>query len=251
MDATQINAVAVMPALPPFGLDDRYCGLLAMPRAPADLAEDLGTLIRSVTSALNVISGEPSVLGSSRLNLVIATARHSLESATSLVGQTAGGTHDARSDESVDLAQCMLDLASALQAVCGPDIVVELAGCREPSPLWCNRLALENVVLNLAVNARDAMAGGGVLSIATGSSGGKSFVRVADSGVGMSPAVRAHALEPFFTTKQDRGGSGVGLAMVADFVERIEGELRIDSAPGAGTTITVTGPTDNPTVDLR
>lgn len=241
MYTTEISAASAIPALPSRFEESQQCST-AMPVAQPDLVEDLRTLLRSVATALDVISAEPSVGESSRLHLVTATARRSVEHASALVGHAADDEEDGGRAESIDIARCVIDLAPALHAACGSDIVLELAGCRGSAPLWCRRLEFENVVLNLVVNARDAMPGGGVLSIATGSNGSASYIRVADTGIGMSPDVRAHALEPFFTTKRDRGGSGVGLAMVAKFVNAIGGEVCIESAPGAGTTIVVTGP---------
>ena len=102
--------------------------------------------------------------------------------------------------------------------------------------------------MNLAVNAKDAMPNGGVLSLTTslvsdaGSSsdgrlGGKHFVRltVADTGVGMSDEVKARLFEPFFTTKEIGNGTGLGLATVYGIVETVRGRIRVDSAVGVGT----------------
>jgi CheY-like chemotaxis protein len=121
-----------------------------------------------------------------------------------------------------------------------------------PLLVWADRTRLEQVLLNLAVNARDAMPDGGVLRITAtwtpgpeplDSSGATTdgWVRIAvtDTGVGMSDEVRAHAFEPFFTTKPVGVGTGLGLATVHGIVSELGGSLRIDSTPGAGTTISV------------
>lgn len=110
---------------------------------------------------------------------------------------------------------------------------------------------LEQIILNLAVNARDAMPSGGTLRITTASKvldhleagtlrpavnpGRYAVVRVADTGVGMSDATRAHIFEPFFTTKAIGKGTGLGLATVLRIVQESGGGLRVESAPGAGT----------------
>lgn len=110
---------------------------------------------------------------------------------------------------------------------------------------------MENALLNLSVNARDAMPDGGRLSFRTRRkvidrqgpllgdlpSGEYVEVEVADTGCGMPPDVMAHALEPFFTTKERGRGSGLGLSMVYGFVKQSRGELRIDSRQGEGTRI--------------
>ncbi len=107
---------------------------------------------------------------------------------------------------------------------------------------------IRQVLLNLCVNARDAMESGGTLTIATGRVYGKEIanlkvdptqdyvhVRVADTGSGMTPEVRARIFEPFFTTKKDHGGTGLGLAVVYGIVANHQGMLDIESAPGQGT----------------
>jgi PAS domain S-box-containing protein len=104
------------------------------------------------------------------------------------------------------------------------------------------RDALTNVVLN----AIDAMPEGGTLALKSRADtqrarGAQVLVEVCDSGVGMSAAVRSHCLEPFYTTKGERG-TGLGLAMVYGMVQRHSGELEIDSEPGAGTTVRLTFP---------
>ena len=112
---------------------------------------------------------------------------------------------------------------------------------------------IEQIILNLAINARDAMPEGGTLSIDTAaveisedesaSQGARPGLyvrfRVSDSGVGMSPEVRDRAFEPFFTTKPKGEGSGLGLATVYGIVSQSGGYTRIYSEPGAGTTLTV------------
>ncbi|MFI5934384.1 ATP-binding protein [Actinoplanes sp. NPDC051494] len=109
---------------------------------------------------------------------------------------------------------------------------------------------LEQILVNLAVNARDAMPGGGTLSIGTGNTeltgseavpapGRYVEVRVGDSGTGMPPEVVERAFEPFYTTKPQGAGTGLGLATVYGIATGAGGDVRIRSAAGAGTTITI------------
>ncbi len=97
---------------------------------------------------------------------------------------------------------------------------------------------LENAILNLAVNARDAMTCGGTLTLRTmHSSGDLVTLAVADTGSGMSPQVIERALEPFFTTKRSGEGTGLGLSQVYRFMQQAGGTLQIDSVEGQGTTV--------------
>ena len=141
-----------------------------------------------------------------------------------------------------------------LQRALGEQVTISIAS--EPG-LW-NSLAdpghLENVILNLAINARDAMPAGGTLEIDLRNvtlSGDKTpgwidairgdYVRLAisDSGVGMPPEVMALAFEPFFTTKPVGQGTGLGLSMAYGFVKQSDGHIHIESEPGQGTTVVI------------
>jgi CheY-like chemotaxis protein/anti-sigma regulatory factor (Ser/Thr protein kinase) len=108
-----------------------------------------------------------------------------------------------------------------------------------------DRAQLEQVLVNLAVNARDAMPDGGTLAIAVSglpaSDGDAGTVRitVADNGTGMPDAVRERAFEPFFTTKERGQGTGLGLATVHGIVTESGGTVEIDSAPGRGTLVSI------------
>ncbi len=135
------------------------------------------------------------------------------------------------------------------------ELVTSLAG--DLHPVLADPGRLEQVLVNLAVNARDAMPGGGTLtieasnvtvdaeSIAGGSqsaAGQHVRLQVSDTGSGMPPEVIEHAFEPFFTTKTDGGGTGLGLATVYGILTQADGDIRIYSEPGRGTTFTITLP---------
>jgi two-component system, cell cycle sensor histidine kinase and response regulator CckA len=120
------------------------------------------------------------------------------------------------------------------------ELVVELG--EEVLPVRADRGQLEQVVMNLAVNARDAMPDGGRLTIATQSRYGSVELAVRDSGVGMAAEVRSHLFEPFFTTKEPGKGTGLGLATVYGIVEQSGGTIEVKSAPGRGSTFTIVLP---------
>lgn len=111
-----------------------------------------------------------------------------------------------------------------------------------PPPIQARAEEIINAVVNLIVNAADAMPDGGTITVRTGVDAGDACVEVRDDGIGMSPEVQQHAFEPFFTTKGE-AGTGLGLAIVYASVRRVGGHVTIDSAPGKGTTVTLRFPT--------
>jgi len=98
---------------------------------------------------------------------------------------------------------------------------------------------LEQVIINLVLNARDALPNGGVIQVEVAAEDQFCVLRVTDNGVGMSPEVRARIFEPFFTTKPKGKGSGLGLAVVYGIVQQLRGTIQVESAPLKGTSITI------------
>jgi len=134
-------------------------------------------------------------------------------------------------------------------------MTLELALAPDLWPVVTDANELDSAILNLIMNARDAMPEGGVLRIATanmqvphddGTTG--DFVRIEfiDTGTGMTPAVLARAWEPFFTTKPAGKGTGLGLATVYGFVKQSGGNASLESRAGEGTTVTLTLPKGAP-----
>jgi signal transduction histidine kinase len=127
------------------------------------------------------------------------------------------------------------------------DADVQLVADLRAGPAWSRSdpTQLELAVLNLVVNARDAMPDGGVVRLSTWAEAASVCIEVRDAGAGMTPEVLARATEPFFTTKTHQG-SGLGLAQVAAFARQCGGTCEIDSAPGQGTSVRITLPRTAP-----
>ncbi|MCC6623938.1 MAG: PAS domain-containing protein [Deltaproteobacteria bacterium] len=141
----------------------------------------------------------------------------------------------------VDLGETLGDFGRILRRVIRREIKLEL-DLEEDVSAVVDRSQLEGAVMNLVLNAQNAMAQGGTLALGVRRDGDRALVVVSDDGAGMDAETVARATEPFFTTRGDSGGTGLGLAMVADFVHRFRGHLRLDSEPGRGTTVTLDFP---------
>ncbi|HWU79215.1 MAG TPA: response regulator, partial [Caulobacter sp.] len=137
----------------------------------------------------------------------------------------------------VDLNGLIADFAPLLRQAVGDAVSIDLDLAAEPLPAHLDPAQFESALLNLAVNARDAMESGGVLSIATRIVGGddpRILVTVRDTGEGMDADVASRIFEPFFTTKEIGKGSGLGLSQVYGFVRQSGGEVSVTSSPGQG-----------------
>jgi PAS domain S-box-containing protein len=161
----------------------------------------------------------------------------------------------------VDLNRLVTDFGKMLARLVGEDVVVTNNLEAAHGLVRADPVQLEQVILNLAVNARDAMPGGGRLTFRTEDAevgpdaavegpgvepGAYVVLTVSDTGSGMDPETRAHAFEPFFTTKDAGKGTGLGLATVLGIVRQHGGNVWLDSEPGHGTTVRVYLPRASP-----
>ncbi|MFP4242897.1 MAG: ATP-binding protein [Chitinispirillaceae bacterium] len=155
----------------------------------------------------------------------------------------------------VDMNFIVTEVVSLLSKSIDKDIsLLHVLDAQYPK-VWGSASHLQNAVLNLAINARDAMSSGGVLSIETSNmqvdeafsavqdiqlnKGDYICIAVSDTGTGIDPSIRAHMFEPFFTTKEKGKGTGMGLAAVYGTVQSHEGSILVDSEPGKGSTFKV------------
>ncbi|MDP3417406.1 ATP-binding protein [Falsiroseomonas sp.] len=161
--------------------------------------------------------------------------------------------HEGIRPEVVDLGALLPEAAEMIRHTVGRRLTVSVDAPPEIWPVLTDPQQLEVALLNLAVNARDAMPHGGVLRVSARNlqlaertaelrPGDYVVVTVRDDGAGMSPEVLARAQEPFFTTKARGEGTGLGLPMVQRFAEQSHGALRIESNPGQGTEVQITLP---------
>ncbi|HKE24463.1 MAG TPA: ATP-binding protein [Bryobacteraceae bacterium] len=153
----------------------------------------------------------------------------------------------------VDANTLVEETRSLLEALAGDDIRLILSLQRDLRAVRLDPSQFHQLLMNLVANARDAMPGGGVLTIATADfdiaadephpagiePGEYVLLTIADTGTGMTEEVKSHLFEPFFTTKEKGKGTGLGLAMVYGIVQQSSAHIRIDSEPGRGTTVRI------------
>ncbi len=153
--------------------------------------------------------------------------------------------HEKVPHRAVDVAEVLRGITSILARTLGEDVALYTDVERPLRPVEADPTQIEQVLVNLAVNARDAMPSGGELriglaNVANGPGDGEAVrLTVRDSGTGMSAEVVDRAFEPFFSTKPKGEGTGLGLATVYGIVTQAHGTISIDSVPGGGTTIEV------------
>lgn len=139
--------------------------------------------------------------------------------------------------QSIDAARVIGDFEGVLRAAVGSPVRLELV-LEEPAMVLASRSDLEQIVLNLVMNAQQAMvSGSGHIRIAVGLEDDHVVVGVTDDGAGMDEATQRQAFEPFFTTRETSGGTGMGLATVYGILKRAGGDVLLESAVGVGTTI--------------
>ncbi|BCP55584.1 hypothetical protein K32_42010 [Kaistia sp. 32K] len=207
----------------------------------AGIVHDLGNLIQVASSALSLVTRDATVAATPALEPVLAGARMALQRAGALVRETlvrAGDEH--RALELSNVGTCLGEVEALIRSVWEPGLCLQVRAGFDLPAVNCDRLGLQNAILNLVFNARDAMPDGGLVRIDAAAivRGADTLVEflVRDSGIGMTPETARRAFDPFFTTK-GTGLGGVGLPMVKHFAEQHGGSVEIESALGSGTTV--------------
>ena len=217
------------------------------------IAHDFNNLLAGISGSLELLEkrmGEGRLSGMERyISAAQGAARRAAALTQRLLAFSRRQTLDPKP---VDVNRLIAGMEDLVRRSVGPDVEVEVVGS---GGLWITRIdpsQLENALLNLCINSRDAMApNGGRLTIETANKwlderaarerdlppGQYISLCVTDTGSGMSPEIQAQAFDPFFTTKPLGQGTGLGLSMIHGFVRQSGGQVRIYSEPGQGTTV--------------
>ena len=151
----------------------------------------------------------------------------------------------------LDLNQVIRRFESMLKRLIGEDVNLQTIFHDPLGLIWADRSQIEQVIMNLVVNARDAMQDGGVVAIETRAGQDDVCLIVSDTGCGMDVETQGHIFEPFFTTKPQDQGTGLGLATVYGIVKQSGGTISVSSAPGEGAKFVIRFPRDTEHVPSR
>jgi PAS domain S-box-containing protein len=226
----------------------------ALGQLTGGIAHDFNNLLQGITGALDLVQKRIVEGRIVEIDRFVKGALASVSRASALTHRLLAFSRRQPVDpRPVELNQLVRTMDELLRRSIGEKIRMQI---NEGNDLWlvrCDPNQMENALLNLAINARDAMPDGGALTIATSNEyfdsaqasirglevGEHVRLTIRDSGVGMAPEVQARAFDPFYTTKPVGQGTGLGLSMIYGFVRQSHGSVRIESEIGKGSTIEV------------
>jgi PAS domain S-box-containing protein len=217
------------------------------------IAHDFNNLLTGIVGSLDLLQTRMKQGRLDSLDRYITAATSSANRAAALTHRLlAFARRQPLDPKPVDVNRLVMSMEDLLRRTISEAIALKISTCEELPLTLCDPNQLESAILNLAINARDAMSEGGTLIIETGKShlddvyaaaqrdvatGHYVTISVADSGTGMPADVLAQVFDPFFTTKPIGEGTGLGLSMVYGFAKQSEGHVRIDSEIGRGTVV--------------
>jgi len=218
------------------------------------LAHDFNNLLAGISGSLEMMGIR---IAQGRLNDIdkyMTAAQGAAKRAAALTHRLLAFSRRQTLDpQPIDVNRLMTGMTELIQRTVGPSIVLETVGAADVWVALADASQLENALLNLCINARDAMADGGRITIETANrcmdrgtarthdlpEGQYLSLSVTDTGSGMTPEVIAKAFDPFFTTKPIGQGTGLGLSMIYGFAKQSGGQVRIQSGVGQGTTVCI------------
>ncbi|MDP9898704.1 PAS domain S-box protein [Variovorax ginsengisoli] len=220
------------------------------------IAHDFNNLLTVIQGNLQVLEELPALAPNALVQQLLSAAKRASRRGAELTGKLLAFSRRQRLQPSaVDTSGLLHSLADMLRRTLDQRIRIEIDTARDCPPVMADPGQLESALLNIAINARDAMPEGGTLRFRTEACGAlppalhnasnndatTHFVAISitDSGTGMSDDVKERAFEPFFTTKEVGRGTGLGLSTVYGFINQSRGAVAIDSTVGQGTTVTL------------
>jgi two-component system cell cycle sensor histidine kinase/response regulator CckA len=208
-------------------------------RLAGGLAHDFNNFLTVINGYTELVLSELGAADPLRGNL--ENIRRAGESAAKLTGQLlAYGRKQVLRPSVLDLNQTLTTLRPLLARLAGENVEVQLTLQPESTVVHADPVQVEQVIMNLVLNARDAMPFGGELRIGTAGAEGRYIVlSVSDSGLGMDQETQLRVFEPFFTTKELGKGTGLGMSIVQGIIAQSGGSIEVHSQPGKGTTFRI------------
>ena len=224
----------------------------ALGQLTGGVAHDFNNLLTVIMGNLELLGRAPELRHASqpaaRTTRAMAAAMEGARRAAALTQRLlAFSRQQALQPKIIDPNRLVHRMVDMLRRTLGEQVAIESALAPDVGRIHADPAELENAIINLAVNARDAMPKGGTMIIETanvdadpaGDDGPQVLIAVRDNGVGMDQQTLARVFEPFFTTKEIGRGTGLGLSQVHGFVQQSGGRVMIDSQPGAGTEVQI------------
>ena len=218
------------------------------------LAHDFNNLLAGIGGSLELLQLRLAQGRTSEVGKYVVAAQGAASRAAALTHRLlAFSRRQTLAPKPTDVKKLVAGMADLIQRTVGPQVRVEAVSGVELWPSLIDPSQLENAILNLCINARDAMPDGGTITIETANRwldrrtaqarglepGPYISLSTSDTGTGMAPSVIARAFEPFFTTKPIGVGTGLGLSMIYGFAKQSGGAVSIDSEPGHGTSVCI------------
>ncbi|KMY00124.1 histidine kinase [Pseudomonas syringae KCTC 12500] len=216
------------------------------------IAHDFNNLLAGISGSLELITKRLAQGRVGDVDRYVSVAQGAVRRAASLTHRLlAFSRRQTLSPRVTDVNGLIHDMEELIARTVGPEIDIKVVAQNDLWPALIDHDQLESSLLNLCLNARDAMPNGGRIIIETANAsleectdpdhgipaGEHLSIRVTDTGIGMSPDIAAKAFEPFFTTKAIGAGTGLGLSMVYGFVRQSGGQIRVESIKGQGTSV--------------
>ena len=213
-------------------------------RMAARVAHDFNNTLTGISLSLSVVGREEPLSEASAAAL--ADAQGLVEQGARLVQKLLGFARTGANDgHTVDLCEAITEMLPRLRRLLSHDVKLEADVPTESATIALDLASVEQIMMNLVLNARDAMPGGGAIRVRVEALPKQVLLRVADNGVGMDEETRQRIFEPFFSTKGERG-SGLGLAIVFGAVRHAGGSIDVESRVGRGTTFNLRFPRSVP-----
>lgn len=211
----------------------------ALGKVSGEVAHDFGNILSTISGSLHLMDTAPP----ERQGML----RHTIASAVDLGGALTGrllafAKRQHLEPELLDLPGLVDGIVDLVSLALPERVELVISTTPIPLPVRVDPGQLESAILNLCLNAGQAIDGAGRVTITLSHDGNQAVIEVADTGTGMPPDVLAHAIEPFFTARSDGTGTGLGLPMVYGFIRQSGGDIAIASGPGQGTTVRLTLP---------